>query len=87
MSGVENDDVDVELKDKELVIRGTRREQDVPKGYTPLYRERGPFRYERTFVLGDDVDGERISAVYENGVLSLKLPKAQKPQPKKIAVA
>ena len=86
MAGLDKDSIKIELKGEELTIGGMRKEQDVPKGYTPLHRERCPFEYSRTFVLGSEVDKEKLSAQYDNGVLTITVPKNEDSKPKKITV-
>lgn len=87
MSGLDKESIGLEVKGDELTIRGIRKEAETPKGYTALYRERCPFEYSRTFVLGSEVDRDRISAKYEDGVLTLTIPKSDESQPRKIAIA
>lgn len=88
MVGLTKDDLSVELKGNELYIRGRSKQQleDIPKGYTVLLRERCPFEYERSFLIGDDIDKDKIEASYENGVLKVKLVRLAKEQPKKIEI-
>lgn len=86
MVGLEKDDIKLELKGDELTISGTRKEDIVTKGCTPILRERWPFEYSRTFVLGSEVDREKINAKYDNGLLTLTIPKSEEAQPKKIEI-
>jgi len=87
MAGLSRQDISVELAADELTITGRRSEDKPPKGYTAVYRERSPFDYKRSFVLSEEVDKEKISARYENGVLILRIPKSEKVQPKRIEIA
>ncbi|MGH9261513.1 MAG: Hsp20/alpha crystallin family protein [Acidimicrobiales bacterium] len=48
--------------------------------------ERAYGAFERTFTLPATVDGERIKASYENGVLTVTLPKVEKAKPRQIQV-
>ncbi|MEO6245834.1 MAG: Hsp20 family protein, partial [Opitutaceae bacterium] len=41
----------------------------------------------RTVALGEDIEADKVSAAYENGVLTVTLPKREPVQPKKITVA
>ncbi|MCM8761435.1 MAG: Hsp20/alpha crystallin family protein [Candidatus Omnitrophica bacterium] len=86
MAGLDKDSIKIELKGDELTIGGVRKNEDVPKGYTPLSRERCPFEYSRTFVLGNEVDKEKLSAQYNDGVLKITVPKSESNQPKKIPI-
>ena len=53
----------------------------------PTYREYELVNFFRQFELSDEVDEEKISADLKHGVLTLKLPKAEKAKPRKIEVA
>lgn len=86
MVGLDKDDIKLELKGDELTISGERKEDFITKGCTPVLRERWPYEYSRTFVLGSEVDKEKIVARYENGVLTLSIPKSEEAQPKKIEI-
>ena len=85
MPGVPPDAVDVDLKGDELSIEGRVKAEDY-EGLKPLYVEYGVGGYYRTFTLGEMVDRDRIKAQLKNGVLVLKLPKAERAKPRRIAV-
>jgi HSP20 family protein len=51
-----------------------------------LTHERPYGSYVRQFTLGDGVDAERITANYENGVLSVIVPMAERAKPRKISI-
>ena len=53
---------------------------------TWIARERSTGTFLRRFTLGQSVDTSGISANYENGVLSVVIPVAEKAKPRKIAV-
>jgi HSP20 family protein len=86
MAGVPKEGAQLAIEGDELTITGNTAESDLPKEYTPLYAERRPRQYRRVFVLGAEVQKDKIRAHYENGLLRINLPKAEKPQPKKIAI-
>lgn len=95
LPGVNPSDVEIMFKDDELVIRGemvafpemntTESEEEAPKVEhirSELYH--GPF--ERRFNFNTAVDAENINAEFENGVLTLSVPKAEEVKPKQIVV-
>lgn len=86
MPGVDERAVDVTLENNELTIAGTATAQ-WPQGHELVDAEfdAGDHGYERTFVLSDQVDRDRIQATMKDGVLRLRLPKA-KAVTKKITV-
>ncbi len=57
-----------------------------PEGYSLSFAEFQAGDYERSFRLTDQIDRDRIEAVYADGVLKLTLPKAEKAKAKKISV-
>jgi HSP20 family protein len=86
MVGLGKEDIGVELKGNELTIKGKTKECVIPQGYTILHKERCPLEYIRTFVLGEEVDKDKIDAKYENGILKVTLTKSSKAYPKKIDI-
>jgi HSP20 family protein len=85
MPGVERDKIEVTIERDELTITGYRRPESY-ENVEVLHQERLPANYRRSFVLGDQIDGSKISAQYESGVLRLVLPKAETAKPRKITI-
>jgi HSP20 family molecular chaperone IbpA len=85
MPGVGEKDVDVQLEQGVLTIRGHVTPED-HEGFQPAYGEYRVGDYERSFTLSDEVDPEGIDATLKNGVLRLDLRKKEEVKPKKIAV-
>lgn len=84
--GVDPKDIEVTMEKGVLSIRGTRASEaaEEHEGYKRVERSRGTFY--RRFTLPDTADAERVSAKGRNGVLEVSIPKAEKLQPRKIAV-
>jgi HSP20 family protein len=84
--GVDREGVDITLEDGVLTVKGERTsEHDVNEaGYRRTERVHGTFM--RQFTLPDTVDTANISASVDNGVLEIKIPKQDKPQPQKITI-
>ncbi len=61
-------------------------ELDAPKGYSLAYAEYGVGDYQRSFVLSDEIDRDKIEARVKNGVLNLRLPKSGAARTRKIAI-
>lgn len=85
MPGVSRDSIDITLERDELTITGQRRTENFD-GAEVLHRERLPYSFRRSFVLSDSIDGARITARCENGILFLNLPKSEDLKPRKIAI-
>jgi len=85
MPGVPPDGVDVGLEGDELSIEGRVRSGEYD-GLKPLYVEYGVGGYYRRFTLGEMIDREGIKAQMKNGVLVLRLPKAERARARRISV-
>ncbi|MBU1044030.1 MAG: Hsp20/alpha crystallin family protein [Candidatus Omnitrophica bacterium] len=86
MAGVDKESLDVNLEGNILRIKATKKKEDIPREYQALYQERQVVEYKRSFELNAEVDREKIEAEYKDGVLKVFLCKAEKAQPKKIAI-
>ena len=85
LPGVSPDDVDVSLEEGILKIQGTVGERNGESKV--LACEYGVGDFYREIRLGDSIDHEKISAGYENGILTLHLPKVGAAKPRKIDIA
>lgn len=86
LPGVKSDDVQIELEDNNLVIHGTRQGVQESQGerYHRVERVFGEFR--RSVQLPRGVDREQIAADYQDGVLSVTLPKTRDKATRKIQI-
>lgn len=83
LPGVSKDKLNVHVENNLLTIRGEA--THVAPGDS-IYREYGLVNFFRQFELNDRVDQSNISAEFNHGVLTLKLPKAEEAKPKKIDI-
>lgn len=86
LPGFTKEEVSLEVTDKILKIRAERKAAE-REGYREVWAERGAKSAERSFRLGEDLDDAKIQARFENGLLLVTLPKAEKAQPKKVEIA
>lgn len=86
LPGVSEQDVKVELHDDVLTISGERRSEhaETREGYRRIERSSGTFA--RSLTLPEGIDPESIEATAENGVLTVRIPKPQEPQPRRVAI-
>jgi len=87
LPGLSKDEVSVELKDNTLVLRGERKHSHEVKEENYQRMERTYGAFQRSFVLPATVDQNRVMASFKDGVLELKLPKAEVAKPKRIAIS
>lgn len=88
MPGVDQSSVEVELHDNVLRLEGQVSTKDYD-GLSPIYTEYNVGNYLRRFTLasGERFDRDNVSARLVNGVLEVRLPKAEKAKPRRIDVA
>lgn len=82
MPGCAPEDIDVQLKDGVLTIKGEKKveKDDKQKDYHVMERSYGMF--ERSFTLPAEVDGSKVEAAFDKGVLKVTLPKLPEAQSK-----
>jgi len=86
LPGVKPEDVKLSLESNTLTIRGEKKQQAEERSERVHRYERSYGSFERAFVLPSTVDGEKISAEYRDGVLTVTVPKAERARPREIPV-
>lgn len=78
LPGVKKEDIKVEVKDNRLSISGERKTKEEVKE-DEYYRVESSYgKFERSFMLPDNVDAENVSASCDDGVLEVVLPKKER---------
>ncbi len=85
MPGVAKDQVRVNVEADTLTIEGEL-SLDVPAGMEATHVEVRLPRYRRSFTLSRELDVDKVAAGFEHGVLTLRIPKAEHAQPRRIEV-
>jgi HSP20 family protein len=86
LPGVEPGDIQVSVTYGVLTVRGEVKEEKEEKEKTYHLRERRFGSFSRSVKLPSNVNVEKSDAQFENGVLTLTLPKAEEAKPRTIAV-
>jgi HSP20 family protein len=86
LPGVRPEDVRISHENNALTIRGEKKQVAEEKTERVHRYERTYGTFERTFTLPSTVDAERIQATYENGVLTVLLPKVERARPREIPI-
>lgn len=87
--GVKIEDLEVLVKDNELILQGERKAVAPAEGAaksTVHRQETGAGKFRRAFAFNVDVHADGVEAHLADGVLTLRIPKALATQPKKIVV-
>jgi len=84
--GINPDDLDVSYSDDTLTIRGEIKSENEVKEDQYRIRERRFGSFSRSITLPTKIKGDAIEASYQNGVVTLRLPKAEEVKPKRIAI-
>jgi HSP20 family molecular chaperone IbpA len=85
MPGVGDADADLTLERGVLTVRGLTK-SNVTDGLKPALGDCRPRQFERSFRLSDAIDGQQLEATAKDGILTIRMPKAQHDVARKIAV-
>ncbi len=80
LPGLNREDINVEMVEDYLTISGSRKTAAGEQGEQS-------FSFSRSVTIPEDVHSDKVSAAYENGVLTVTLPKREEAKPKKISVS
>jgi HSP20 family protein len=84
--GVAPEDLDITIRRDVVTLRGVRKPEPIDDGAVAQRRERVLGAFARTIVLPFPVDGDKASARFERGVLTLTLPRPEEDKPRQIKV-
>ena len=86
LPGMAKEDIAVSLQNGSLIVSGERKKEAQPEG-TGLHRAERVFcKFERVVTLPDAVQADQVKADYQEGILTINLPKAEEAKPKRIEV-
>jgi len=80
--GLKKDNFNISVENEELLISAEIKEDNEQKNEEYTRREFGYASFQRNFVLPETVDGDKIKARYEEGILTVTLPKKEEAKPK-----
>jgi HSP20 family protein len=85
LPGMDESEINIKLQNNLLTIKGERK-ANMPEGYAILRQERNVAPFSRSFTLPVEIDASKTDATLKNGILTIRLVKAQATKPKKIVV-
>ncbi len=86
LPGLTKTDVDITVENGVLTLKGERSFEEKKEGKNFHRIERAYGAFSRAFVLPTEVDGEHVKATFQDGLLSIVVPKAERAKPRKIEI-
>jgi HSP20 family protein len=86
IAGVKPEDLDIQINNDMVTIRGERRKEDEVRDEDYYYQECYWGAFSRSIILPVDVEANKSEAIMKNGVLTIRLPKAETAKARKIQV-
>jgi HSP20 family protein len=86
LPGMKLEDVTIEVMDDVLTLRGDKKQEEKYREGSYQICERSYGAFERSFTLPRSVDVEKIRADFENGILTVHLPKLEEAKGRKIQI-
>jgi HSP20 family protein len=85
--GIDEKDIDVRIENNTLTVHGERKfeKEEKEENFRRVERQYGSFT--RSFTLPTTVDAEKVSAIYDKGILKISLAKKAEAKPKQIKVS
>lgn len=86
LPGVDPSSVDVTVERNELRIEAERRWHSPDEGVQVLMRERPYGKFSRRLFVSDNLDTDHVTADYEHGVLTVRIPMRETAKPRRVEV-
>ena len=86
LPGMEKDNIEVNLTDHMLTIKGEKKKEEEIKEENYYRAERSYGSFLRTLELPRDVHADKIKASFKNGILEVRMPKTEEAKAKEIKV-
>jgi HSP20 family protein len=87
LPGMKKEDIKVEVKDGMLTISGESKEEKPAEGVEYRHVERVATKFWRSFSLPEIAKQDGIEAAYKDGILEIRVPKAEEAKPRQIEVS
>ncbi|HEX6588896.1 MAG TPA: Hsp20/alpha crystallin family protein [Longimicrobiales bacterium] len=84
--GMDARELDLTIEDNVLRVSGEKRAEQAEEGAAWRLTERRYGRFERSFILPRDVRSDTVEASYDNGVLTVVLPKREEAKPRRVEI-
>ena len=86
LPGLESDDIKLSVLDQNVVLEGSRKPEVPSEGETYHRQERGFGNFKRSIQMPFPLNADKVVAKFENGILTISLPRAEEDKPKRITI-
>jgi len=86
LPGVAKEDVKISVESNTLTIKGEKKQEKEEKNKNFHRVERSYGSFQRSFTLPATVKNDKIDALFNNGILTITMPKSEEAKPKQIEV-
>jgi len=86
LPGMKREEIDISVHDGTLTLSGERKYEEKNQAAEPYRSERFFGRFHRTLALPKQVQTDKAKATYNDGILTITLPKTEEAKPKQIQV-
>lgn len=84
--GMKKEDFHIEVKENTLTLSGEKKLEQLPRGVEYRHVERVSGKFSRAFLLPETVNWDGIKASYRDGIVEIRVPKAEEAKPKRIEI-
>ncbi len=86
LPGMDKNNIEVNLTDHTLTIKGEKKKEEEVKNENYYRTERSYGTFLRTLELPEDVHTDKVKAIFKNGILEVRMPKTEEAKAKEIKV-
>jgi len=87
LPGMAPEDIELHVESNYLILRGEKKSEREEKKENAVHRECSYGSFSRSIPLSAEIQADKVSAKFRNGVLKVTLPKSEKAQTKRISIA
>ncbi|GAB6059846.1 Hsp20/alpha crystallin family protein [Desulfonatronum parangueonense] len=86
LPGIAPEDVDLQVENNYLIVRGEKKSEHEEKKENSVHKECSYGCFSRSIPIPTDIEADKVSAKFKNGVLKITLPKGEKAKTKRISI-
>ncbi|OGW62014.1 MAG: hypothetical protein A2638_05265 [Nitrospirae bacterium RIFCSPHIGHO2_01_FULL_66_17] len=86
LPGMKKEDLEINVEERLLTIRGEKKKEEERKGEGYFYSERSYGAFERCIEIPRDVQSDKAHATFKDGVLEVRLPKTEEAKRKEVKI-